>query len=127
MHRMFGQDPNIKWEIVDISPTDSPGVSHVAVALGPNKSLTETLLAHLNDPNYEWAVTAEDLAHVLGERFFEVYNGHRLVRNEGDAWRYTKAAVRSQFAVCCARRQRSCERRPRGARAAGRCRPQGLP
>jgi len=43
------------------------------------------LLLHLNHPNYGWAVTAEDLAHVLGERFFEVYNGHRFAKNEGDA------------------------------------------
>jgi hypothetical protein len=43
------------------------------------------LLVHLNHPNYGWGVTAEDLAYALGERFFEVYNGHRLVRNHGDA------------------------------------------
>ena len=43
------------------------------------------VLGHLNHPNYEWAVTADDLAAVLEERFFEVYNGHRLVRNAGDA------------------------------------------
>jgi hypothetical protein len=29
-------------------------------------------------------VSADDIAHVLGERFFEVYNGHRGVRNYGD-------------------------------------------
>jgi len=45
------------------------------------------VLVHLNHPNYAWAVTAEDLAHVVGERFFEVYNGHQLVHNEGDATR----------------------------------------
>jgi hypothetical protein len=43
------------------------------------------VLGHLNHPNYEWGVSAEDLAAVPEERFFEVYNGHRLVRNEGDA------------------------------------------
>jgi len=43
------------------------------------------VLGHLNHPNYEWGVTTDDLAHVLEERYFEVYNGHRLVRNEGDA------------------------------------------
>jgi hypothetical protein len=43
------------------------------------------VLGHLNHPNYEWAVTADDLAAVHEERFFEVYNGHRLARNEGDA------------------------------------------
>ncbi len=43
------------------------------------------VLGHLNHPNYHWAVSAEDIAAVEDERFFEVYNGHRLVRNEGDA------------------------------------------
>ena len=43
------------------------------------------VLGHLNHPNYEWGVSAEDIAAVHEERFFEVYNGHRLVRNEGDA------------------------------------------
>ncbi len=42
-------------------------------------------LAHLNHPNFHWAVTAEDIAAVPGERYFEVYNGHRGVRNHGDA------------------------------------------
>ena len=43
------------------------------------------VLGHLNHPNYEWGVPVEDLAAVVEERFFEVYNGHRFVRNEGDA------------------------------------------
>lgn len=45
----------------------------------------QPVLGHLNHPNYEWGVSADDLAAVVEERFFEVYNGHRLVRNEGDA------------------------------------------
>jgi hypothetical protein len=43
------------------------------------------VLGHLNHPNYGWAVSAEDLAAVAEERYFEVYNGHRLVNNYGDA------------------------------------------
>lgn len=43
------------------------------------------MLVHLNHPNFGWGVTAEDIARVRGERFFEVYNGHRGVRNYGDA------------------------------------------
>jgi hypothetical protein len=43
------------------------------------------VLVHLNHPNFHWAVTPDDIAHVLGERYFEVYNGHPLVRNYGDA------------------------------------------
>ncbi len=42
------------------------------------------MLVHLNHPNFHWAVTPDDLAHVLAERYFEVYNGHRGVRNYGD-------------------------------------------
>ena len=43
------------------------------------------ILAHLNHPNYGYAVTAEDLAAVTQERFFEIYNGHPGVNQQGDA------------------------------------------
>lgn len=42
------------------------------------------ILLHLNHPNFGLAVTAEDLAAVVRERFFEVYNGHPGVKHEGD-------------------------------------------
>jgi len=42
------------------------------------------MLPHLAHPNFGWAVTAEDMIQLHGERFFEVYNGHPLVNNEGD-------------------------------------------
>jgi len=42
------------------------------------------ILAHLNHPNFGWAVTAEDLAHAVIDRHFEVYNGHPGVNNQGD-------------------------------------------
>ncbi len=45
------------------------------------------VLAHLNHPNFGWGVTAEELAAVLEERFFEVYNGHPSVHHLGDATR----------------------------------------
>ena len=43
------------------------------------------ILIHLNHPNFGWAVTAEDMAFVTEERFFEVYNGHPGVNQLGDA------------------------------------------
>jgi hypothetical protein len=46
------------------------------------------MFAHVNHPNFYQAITAEDLIalnHEQGEGFFEVYNGHPGVRNEGDA------------------------------------------
>jgi hypothetical protein len=42
------------------------------------------VLPHLNHPNFGWAVTAEDLAAVGSERFYEVYNGHPGVNHRGD-------------------------------------------
>ena len=45
------------------------------------------ILVHLNHPNFGWAVTAEDLAAVTRNRFFEVYNGHPGVNHNGDARR----------------------------------------
>lgn len=41
-------------------------------------------IIHVNHPNFGWAITAEDLAAVVAERFFEVYNGHPGVHHEGD-------------------------------------------
>jgi hypothetical protein len=41
------------------------------------------VLAHINHPNFRWAFTAEDVAHVLESRFFEVFNGHPMVYNDG--------------------------------------------
>lgn len=40
-------------------------------------------IASLNHPNFGWAVTPEELTQVNGLRFFEVYNGHPTVHNEG--------------------------------------------
>jgi hypothetical protein len=42
------------------------------------------MFPHVNHPNFVWAVTVEDLIALEGERFFEVYNGHPQVHNEGD-------------------------------------------
>jgi hypothetical protein len=44
-----------------------------------------TIVAHLNHPNFRWGVTAEDLAAVVEEHFFEVWNGHPDVNHRGDA------------------------------------------
>lgn len=42
------------------------------------------VLVHVNHPNYRWGVTAEDLAGVLEERFFEVWNGVEGDNDPGD-------------------------------------------
>jgi len=45
----------------------------------------QPILGHVNHPNFGYALTAEDLAAVIQERFFEVYNGHPEVKHRGDA------------------------------------------
>ena len=40
------------------------------------------VFAHLNHPNFRKSLSASNLADMKGERFFEVYNGHRSVENE---------------------------------------------
>ncbi|MEE4279563.1 MAG: hypothetical protein V2I82_13935 [Halieaceae bacterium] len=45
------------------------------------------MVLHLNHPNFHFAVTAEDffeLDHAPGDGFFEMYNGHSGVNNNGD-------------------------------------------
>jgi hypothetical protein len=47
--------------------------------------LKRPVMAHINHPNFHWALTWEDLASLEGERFFEVFNGHPEAGNGGDA------------------------------------------
>lgn len=42
------------------------------------------ILPHLNHPNFGYGVTAEDLASVVAEKFFEIHNGHPGVNQLGD-------------------------------------------
>ena len=45
----------------------------------------ESMFAHINHPNFMWAIKVEDMMQLKGERFFEVYNGHPHVHNYGDS------------------------------------------
>lgn len=49
-----------------------------------SKRLGKPILAHVNHPNFGYAITAEDMAAVVEERFFEIYNGHPAVEHRGD-------------------------------------------
>lgn len=43
----------------------------------------QPILAHLNHPNFQWSLSPEDLAQVVEEQFFEVYNGHPSINHLG--------------------------------------------
>jgi len=46
----------------------------------------QPMFPHINHPNFGWGLTAEDLMRIEGDKFFEVYNGHPAVNNEGDLY-----------------------------------------
>lgn len=58
---------------------------NVDAVMEQRKRTGQPMFPHLNHPNFGWAVTAEELMQVKGEKFFEVYNGHPAVHNYGDA------------------------------------------
>lgn len=58
---------------------------NIDAVLAQAESLRVPILPHVNHPNFGWAVTPGDLVPLTGEHFFEVYNGHPAVHNEGDA------------------------------------------
>lgn len=49
------------------------------------KRTGESMFAHINHPNFQWAIKIEDMMQLKGDRFFEVYNGHPHVHNYGDS------------------------------------------
>ncbi|MCG8650976.1 MAG: hypothetical protein MI861_14145, partial [Pirellulales bacterium] len=58
--------------------------NNLRAILEHEKAHGREVFPHLNHPNFGYAVTAEDLAAVVSERFFEVYNGHPGVNHLGD-------------------------------------------
>jgi hypothetical protein len=73
----------------EISPKggDSPAEviqNNVNAVLEQRKKTGQPMIPHINHPNFGWALTAEDIMGVKGERFLEVFNGHPSVHNYGD-------------------------------------------
>ncbi len=58
--------------------------NNLRMILEHEKAHGREVLPHINHPNYGYAITANDLAAVVSERFFEVYNGHPGVNHLGD-------------------------------------------
>ena len=52
------------------------------------KELNVPMIAHINHPNFGYGIDTEDMKKLNGERFFEVYNGHPAVNNQGDEFHH---------------------------------------
>jgi len=78
---------NLKELVVPQSGTSVAEVlrKNVDAVFEQRQRTGQPMFPHLNHPNFYYAVTAEDLMKVANEQFFEVYNGHPSVHNEGDA------------------------------------------
>lgn len=88
-YEKMGIHLNVSNVVDVIPPMTGTGVfetiqSNVRAVIAQRERTGQPMLVHLNHPNYQFGVTAEDLMRVVGEQFFEVYNGHPGVRNEGD-------------------------------------------
>lgn len=42
-------------------------------------------IVHINHPNFHYSISLEDMIALEGEQFFEVFNGHPQVHNQGDS------------------------------------------
>ncbi len=58
--------------------------NNIDAVLEQRERTGQPMFPHINHPNFGWAVTAEDMMELVGEKFFEVYNGHPSVRNQGN-------------------------------------------
>ena len=88
----FGQKP-LHLNAANLAETIKPqGGSSVTDVIANNlravreqaRRLNRPVLPHLNHPNFGFAVTADEMADVVEEPFFEIYNGHPAVEQEGD-------------------------------------------
>jgi hypothetical protein len=78
---------NVRDKIAPAGGTNVTDVIQRTVngVLAQRAATGQPMFPHINHPNFGWGITAEDLVPVQGERFFEVYNGHPMVHNDGDA------------------------------------------
>jgi len=75
-----------------IAPQHGDGIEEVirnnlAQVIEQSARLGQPMIAHINHPNFGWALTAEIIAAITEEHFFEVFNGHTSVHNAGDTQR----------------------------------------
>ena len=86
LSRLVDQLPDL-GDLMD-AEDDAPIIRLINAILSQGERLQRRVMPHINHPNFIWAIRADELAMVDGERFFEVFNGHPLVYNDGDSMRH---------------------------------------
>lgn len=59
--------------------------NNIDAVIKQRDELDVPMIAHVNHPNFGYAISLEDMIALRNERFFEVYNGHNKVHNSGDS------------------------------------------
>ncbi|MDB6138589.1 MAG: family phosphohydrolase, histidinol phosphatase [Verrucomicrobiaceae bacterium] len=67
--------------------------ANLRAVMDQEQRLGRPMITHVNHPNFRWSLTAEDMAQVAEEKFFEVYNGHPSIHHLGDADRVGDEAI----------------------------------
>ena len=78
--------------------------NNINAVLEQRERLKAPMFAHVNHPNFGWAITVDDMISLKGERFFEVYNGHPMVHNYGDSARMSTEAMWDKINIAYAKR-----------------------
>lgn len=67
--------------------------SNIDAVIAQRERTGVPIMVHVNHPNFLDAIRLEDMIHLKGERFFEVYNGHNRVQNEGGIYGLSTEAM----------------------------------
>jgi hypothetical protein len=81
----FGTKP-VHVNGLDVSALVTPqGGASVAEVVQRNVDAIRKVdgVPHINHPNFQWAITADDLLKVRNNKLFEIYNGHPQTNNAG--------------------------------------------
>ena len=89
----FGDKPihinatNVQEKISPKDGRDVPEIiqNNIDAILEQGKRLNVPIMPHINHPNFGYGISADDFIKLKNVRFFEVYNGHPAVHNEGDS------------------------------------------
>ncbi|MDY7394322.1 histidinol-phosphatase [Aureibaculum sp. 2210JD6-5] len=78
---------NIQEKITPLDGTSKVDViqKNINAILAQRKEFEVPIMPHINHPNFGFALTADDFVQLNNVQFFEVYNGHPAVFNEGDS------------------------------------------
>ena len=59
--------------------------NNINAVLEQRRITGQPMIVHINHPNFHYSISLKDMISLEGERFFEVFNGHPTVHNQGDS------------------------------------------